>query len=232
MDCLAYVIDPDHVQYCVQLEEQAQIIARAVGGVGQIAITCGTPPAIWPIWVSPMQSGVAVLTGAGSDRLALADAPHPPKLPAKDPSSRHIMTRLAPSATPVFAQLIRQALLMLAVIAGVAAGAWILLPVLRGVYRQPAAERLHRLFVFLVGVVTCFTGRSGNWCNRSAGLMLSCRIAWCRGRGLSHFAGAIGRPSGAARPGCRSPTLRAALSSIQSPHIDEARDIKITCPTF
>ncbi|MFD1344632.1 gamma-glutamylcyclotransferase [Litorisediminicola beolgyonensis] len=33
---LAYVIDPDHVQYCggLPLEEQAQIIARAVGGRG------------------------------------------------------------------------------------------------------------------------------------------------------------------------------------------------------
>ena len=36
LDCLAYVIDPDHVQYCggLALEEQAQIIARAVGGRG------------------------------------------------------------------------------------------------------------------------------------------------------------------------------------------------------
>jgi cation transport protein ChaC len=33
---LAYVIDPDHVQYCggLALEEQAQIIAQAVGGRG------------------------------------------------------------------------------------------------------------------------------------------------------------------------------------------------------
>ncbi len=33
---LAYVINPDHVQYCggLPLEEQAQIIARAVGGMG------------------------------------------------------------------------------------------------------------------------------------------------------------------------------------------------------
>ncbi|SIS58219.1 cation transport protein ChaC [Roseivivax lentus] len=32
---LAYVIDPDHVQYCLlDLEEQARIIARAVGGRG------------------------------------------------------------------------------------------------------------------------------------------------------------------------------------------------------
>ncbi|MEH7828384.1 gamma-glutamylcyclotransferase [Gemmobacter denitrificans] len=36
LDCLAYVIDPDHVQYCggLALEEQAQIIARATGGRG------------------------------------------------------------------------------------------------------------------------------------------------------------------------------------------------------
>ncbi|MDR7126003.1 gamma-glutamylcyclotransferase [Pseudotabrizicola sp. 4114] len=35
-DALVYVIDPDHWQYCggVDLEEQAQIIARAVGGRG------------------------------------------------------------------------------------------------------------------------------------------------------------------------------------------------------
>jgi len=35
-DALAYVIDPDHVQYCaaLPLEEQAQIIARAHGGRG------------------------------------------------------------------------------------------------------------------------------------------------------------------------------------------------------
>lgn len=32
---LAYIIDPDHVQYCqYSLEKQAQIIARAVGGRG------------------------------------------------------------------------------------------------------------------------------------------------------------------------------------------------------
>ncbi len=33
---LAYVVDPDHVQYCggLDLEEQAQIIARAEGGMG------------------------------------------------------------------------------------------------------------------------------------------------------------------------------------------------------
>lgn len=36
IDCLAYVIDPAHVQYCggLALEEQAQIIAQAVGGRG------------------------------------------------------------------------------------------------------------------------------------------------------------------------------------------------------
>jgi cation transport protein ChaC len=36
VQALAYVIDPDHVQYCggLALEEQAQIIARAVGGRG------------------------------------------------------------------------------------------------------------------------------------------------------------------------------------------------------
>lgn len=36
LDCLAYVIDPDHGQYCggLALEEQAQIIARACGGRG------------------------------------------------------------------------------------------------------------------------------------------------------------------------------------------------------
>jgi glutathione-specific gamma-glutamylcyclotransferase len=35
LEALAYVIDPDHVQYChLDPEEQAQIIARAVGGRG------------------------------------------------------------------------------------------------------------------------------------------------------------------------------------------------------
>lgn len=36
VEALAYVIDPDHAQYCggLALEEQAQIIARAVGGRG------------------------------------------------------------------------------------------------------------------------------------------------------------------------------------------------------
>ncbi|MBL8562008.1 MAG: gamma-glutamylcyclotransferase [Gemmobacter sp.] len=36
LDCLAYVIDPDHGQYCggLALEEQAQIIAQATGGRG------------------------------------------------------------------------------------------------------------------------------------------------------------------------------------------------------
>ena len=66
------------------------------------------------------------------------------------------MTRLAPSATPVFAQPIRQVVMMLSVIGGVAAGAWVLLPVLRGVF---AANPLLNGFiaaVFLFGVVTCF----------------------------------------------------------------------------
>ena len=36
LDALAYVIDPDHVQYChLDREEQAQIIARATGGRGR-----------------------------------------------------------------------------------------------------------------------------------------------------------------------------------------------------
>ena len=36
LDALAYVIDPDHVQYChLDREEQARIIARAVGGRGR-----------------------------------------------------------------------------------------------------------------------------------------------------------------------------------------------------
>ena len=36
VEAVAYVIDPDHVQYCgaMPLEEQAEIIARAVGGRG------------------------------------------------------------------------------------------------------------------------------------------------------------------------------------------------------
>ncbi|WP_288940053.1 gamma-glutamylcyclotransferase [uncultured Roseovarius sp.] len=36
VEALTYVIDPDHVQYCggMDLEEQAHIIARAVGGRG------------------------------------------------------------------------------------------------------------------------------------------------------------------------------------------------------
>ncbi|MDR0808675.1 MAG: gamma-glutamylcyclotransferase [Gemmobacter sp.] len=36
LDCLTYVIDPDHVQYCggLALEEQARIIAHAVGRRG------------------------------------------------------------------------------------------------------------------------------------------------------------------------------------------------------
>ena len=66
------------------------------------------------------------------------------------------MTRLAPSATPVFAQPIRQVVMMLSVIGGVAAGAWVLLPVLRGVF---AANPLLNGFiaaVFLFGVITCF----------------------------------------------------------------------------
>jgi cation transport protein ChaC len=36
LDALAYVIDPDHVQYChLDREEQAQIIAQATGGRGR-----------------------------------------------------------------------------------------------------------------------------------------------------------------------------------------------------
>ncbi|MES2542018.1 MAG: gamma-glutamylcyclotransferase [Pseudomonadota bacterium] len=36
LDALAYVIDPDHVQYChLDREEQAQIIAQACGGRGR-----------------------------------------------------------------------------------------------------------------------------------------------------------------------------------------------------
>ncbi len=36
VQCVTYIIDPDHVQYCGQLplEEQAQIISTAVGGRG------------------------------------------------------------------------------------------------------------------------------------------------------------------------------------------------------
>ncbi len=35
VEAVTYVIDPDHVQYCrLELEEQARIIARAVGGRG------------------------------------------------------------------------------------------------------------------------------------------------------------------------------------------------------
>jgi len=36
VEAVTYVVDPDHVQYCggLDLEEQAQIIARAVGGRG------------------------------------------------------------------------------------------------------------------------------------------------------------------------------------------------------
>ncbi|SEW01174.1 cation transport protein ChaC [Aliiroseovarius sediminilitoris] len=35
VEAVTYVIDPDHVQYCqIALDEQAQIIARAVGGRG------------------------------------------------------------------------------------------------------------------------------------------------------------------------------------------------------
>ncbi|WP_204115446.1 gamma-glutamylcyclotransferase [Shimia biformata] len=35
VEAVTYVIDPDHVQYChLELEEQAQIIAQAVGGRG------------------------------------------------------------------------------------------------------------------------------------------------------------------------------------------------------
>ncbi|WP_417718816.1 gamma-glutamylcyclotransferase [Salipiger sp.] len=35
IETVTYVIDPDHVQYCdLELEEQARIIARAVGGRG------------------------------------------------------------------------------------------------------------------------------------------------------------------------------------------------------
>ena len=35
VQAVCYVVDPDHVQYCqIDLEEQAQIIARAVGGRG------------------------------------------------------------------------------------------------------------------------------------------------------------------------------------------------------
>jgi glutathione-specific gamma-glutamylcyclotransferase len=37
LDALAYVIDPDHAQYCggLPLDDQAQIIAQATGGRGQ-----------------------------------------------------------------------------------------------------------------------------------------------------------------------------------------------------
>jgi cation transport protein ChaC len=35
LEALVYVIDPDHVQYChLDLDEQARIIAEAVGGRG------------------------------------------------------------------------------------------------------------------------------------------------------------------------------------------------------
>ena len=66
------------------------------------------------------------------------------------------MTRLAPSAAPVFAQPIRQVLSMLMVLAGVMAGAWVMLPALRGVFGANPLLNGFIAAVFLVGVITCF----------------------------------------------------------------------------
>lgn len=57
VEALAYVINRDHWQYCrdIPLEDQARIIARAVGGRGRIPNTSGTPRNIWPNWASRMQ---------------------------------------------------------------------------------------------------------------------------------------------------------------------------------
>ena len=66
------------------------------------------------------------------------------------------MTRLAPSAAPVFAQPIRQVLAMLMVLAGVMAGAWVMLPALRGVFGANPLLNGFIAAVFLVGVITCF----------------------------------------------------------------------------
>lgn len=47
VQAVAYIIDPEHVQYChLDLDEQARIIAQAVGGRGRTRNTCTTPQAI------------------------------------------------------------------------------------------------------------------------------------------------------------------------------------------
>ncbi|RID92138.1 biopolymer transporter ExbB [Gemmobacter lutimaris] len=66
------------------------------------------------------------------------------------------MTRVAPSAAPVFAQPIRQVVLMLIVTGLVAAGAWVMLPTLRGIFASNPLLNGFIAAVFLLGVLTCF----------------------------------------------------------------------------
>ncbi len=58
VEAVTYVIDPDHVQYCggLDLEEQAGIIARAVGGAAPIPNISTTLPIICASWASMTKS--------------------------------------------------------------------------------------------------------------------------------------------------------------------------------
>ena len=66
------------------------------------------------------------------------------------------MTRLAPSAAPVFAQPIRQIILLLIVIGLVISGIWVMMPVLRGIIASNPPLNLFILSVFALGILTCF----------------------------------------------------------------------------
>lgn len=136
------------------------------------------------------------------------------------------MTRLAPSATPVFAQPIRQVTLMLIVIGLVAAGAWVMLPVLRGVF---AANPLLNGFiaaVFLLGVLTCFWQvwqlvQSVSWIDAFVQDRPGAE-AKAAPRILAPLAALLGART--ARMQISSSSSRSILDSVAT-RIDEARDI-------
>lgn len=136
------------------------------------------------------------------------------------------MTRLAPSAAPVFAQPIRQIILMLIVIGLVISGIWVMMPVLRGIIASNPPLNLFILSVFALGILTCFWQvwqlvKSVSWLDAfvqdrpGADVTSAPRI-------LGPLAALLGPRT--ARLQLSSSSSRSILDSVAT-RIDEARDI-------
>lgn len=136
------------------------------------------------------------------------------------------MTRLAPSAAPVFAQPIRQIILMLIVLGLVVSGIWVMMPVLRGIIASNPPLNLFILSVFVLGILTCFWQvwqlvKSVSWLDAfvqdrpGADVSSAPRI-------LGPLAALLGPRT--ARLQLSSSSTRSILDSVAT-RIDEARDI-------